>query len=410
MDAELPSGVTPAPTSPPLRVLFVDDERAVLDGLKDLLRKERRRWLLSFAEGPQAGLEAVDAGPFDIVFSDLRMAPVDGAAFLAAVQQRCPSAIRVVLSGSSEKAAALRAATVAHQFLAKPYDGEALRVMLNRAEALKRTVADERVRAWVGGLQALPSIPSTYLDLSYVASNPRASTDDFVRVVERDPAMCSKVLQLVNSAYFGVAQTVVSVKQAVTFLGTETVKTLAISAHVFAVPEPNVPGFSAAGLQANALRTAGLAKRLAGAERDAAFTAAMLCDIGQLVIARAEPSGFGAALRQAQDEGTPLHVHEAAHCGATHMAVGAYLLGVWGLPEALVRVVAGHHEPSTVGEGSDQVLAAVHVATAALAGAPTDEVPQGLDLEFLARSGHAASLPGWLAQAKAARAAPRRAA
>jgi DNA-binding NtrC family response regulator len=115
------------------RILFVDDEAHVLDGLRDLLRRQRREWEMVFALGGDAALRELDAQPFHVVVSDMRIPGIDGAALLALVQERYPETVRIILSGQTEHEAALRAVPVAHQFLAKPCDREQLRRAIDRA-------------------------------------------------------------------------------------------------------------------------------------------------------------------------------------------------------------------------------------------------------------------------------------
>ncbi len=77
-------------TSPSLHVLFVDDEQAILDGLRNSLRKERKRWDMSFALGGQQALEAMKQTPADVVITDMRMPGMDGAELLRQIQRDFP--------------------------------------------------------------------------------------------------------------------------------------------------------------------------------------------------------------------------------------------------------------------------------------------------------------------------------
>ena len=141
------------------RILFVDDEAHVLDGLRDLLRRQRHEWEMVFALGGDAALRELDAQPFDVVVSDMRMPDIDGATLLARVQERHPETVRIFLSGQTEPKAALRAVPVAHQFLAKPCDREQLRQAIDRACLSQALVADPAVRRAAGAAEMLPSAP-----------------------------------------------------------------------------------------------------------------------------------------------------------------------------------------------------------------------------------------------------------
>src|SRR5262249_35044517 len=157
------------------------------------------------ATGATEALAELKIAPVDIVISDMRMPGLDGASLLAKIKEDYPATARLILSGHAERDAILRALPVAHQFLSKPCDATVLRTAIERTCDLHRLLEDEAIRQVVGRLDRLPSVPQTYVELTEAASRPGASTSDFATIIERDPAMSAKVLQLVNSAYFGVA-------------------------------------------------------------------------------------------------------------------------------------------------------------------------------------------------------------
>ena len=115
------------------RILFVDDDPRILEELRDMLRPQRHDWEMAFAPSGDAALALMQASPFDVIVSDMRMPGMDGAALLARVRQEYPQVVRIVLSSHTELSTALRVVPVAHQFLAKPCDAE----MLRRCEFLQ---------------------------------------------------------------------------------------------------------------------------------------------------------------------------------------------------------------------------------------------------------------------------------
>ncbi|MEI8257497.1 MAG: response regulator [Deltaproteobacteria bacterium] len=377
------------------RILFVDDEDAVLDGLRDLLRKESRQWDMVFACGGERALAEVRASPFDIVVSDMRMPGMDGAALLTRVKLECPGTARIVLSGHADRDAIMRAMPVAQQFLCKPCDPVELRAALARTHGLQCLLGNDVIREAVGSVDKLPSVPRTYVELTRLAADPSKGMMDLAAVVERDPAMSAKALQLVNSAYFGVAHRVIAIRQAVAYLGVELLKGLALTSGVFAAMEKRpVAGLSLDRLWKDSLLTARLAKRYLATSQtaDEAFTAGLLHDVGKIVIALSRPQEYANVARLAGAGGGHIHDVEREALGFTHAEAGAYLLGLWGLPFSIVEAVAYHHQPGLVPEGTCDVLAAVHVADA-LTGVTRSRPP--LDAEFLERSGVAAILPAW---------------
>lgn len=381
------------------RVLFVDDEVQVLEGLQNLLRKERRAWDMVFCESGTKALDELAKAPFDVIVSDMRMPGIDGPTLLARVKDEYPSIARLVLSGHADRDAIERAIPVAHQFMSKPCDSALLRSTIERTCGLQAVLHNDAVRKVVGRLERLPSAPATYFELTRVLGRPDAAIDDAVAIIERDPAMVAKILQLVNSAYFGLAQHITSVKRAVSYLGLDLLKGLALSAHVFEAFPEREGGFSIEALQAWSLRVARLAKRLVPdpARRDDAFSAGIVHDIGRIVLAMAMPQAY--ARVHAGGEGT-VSEREHAELGLSHAEAGAYLLGVWGLPITVVEAAAHHHRPSDLAGNDLQVLAAVHAASVLLDRPEgTDAEAHELDAAFLARAGMPLDLARWRAMA-----------
>jgi HD-like signal output (HDOD) protein len=382
------------------RVLFVDDEPAVLDGLRDSLRRDRKRWDMVFARGAEQGLDEVRQARFQVVLSDMRMPGIDGAEFLSRVKAICPEAVRIVLSGQADTEATIRAVLVAQQFLSKPCELQVLRAAIGRACELQRLLCDETMRSVVGLMESLPSVPDAYLRLTRAAADPSKGAAELAREVECDPAMSVKVLQLVNSAFFGVARRVTSIHQAVAYLGVETLKRLALSAQVFsAIERQPVPGFSLEAVQASSLLGANMAKRfLLGSPRaEEAATAALIRDVGKIILAMAFRERYVDAERDVVATGRTAFALERERLGVSHPEVGAYLLGVWGLPLSILEAVCYHHQPSSAPEGPAEVLAAVHAADAFVGCDYADDSSKlPVDLAFLARAGVSIELGRWL--------------
>jgi HD-like signal output (HDOD) protein/ActR/RegA family two-component response regulator len=348
------------------RILFVDDEQRVLEGLEDLLLNKSRKWEMSFVLDGPAALREIQKRDFDVVVTDMRMPVMDGATLLRELQHRHPGVVRIVLSGHAELEAAMRAVPVAHQFVAKPCRADELENIIERACDLNSLINDGRVRDVVGRLQRLPSSPRVYGALTRMLADERTGARDVARVLSRDIAMSAKILQLVNSSFLGVGRRVTNVENAVTYLGMQMVKNLVLSVEVFDVArQPSLRGFAIDALQRDALLVAGCARALCGKDRrmgEDAFMAGLLHDIGKLVLALELPHAFGDALRRSREERIPLVEAEFDEYGLTHAEVGAYLLGLWGLPYPIVEAVAHHHQPRAVAQRGFDALAAVYIA------------------------------------------------
>ena len=387
------------------RVTFVDDDEFLLDGLRDGLRAYRHSWAMSFMPSGEQALASLETEPPDVLISDLRMPGMDGATLLELARERCPAAIRIVLSGHADVKVVARAAGAAHRLIAKPCETGELARVIERSCALqdlaKRVELDRRPI----GASALPSVPRLYAQLTELLRSGRAGAADIARIVETDMAMAAKVLQLANSAYFGRRSPVSKVSEAVAYLGTETLRALVL--HTEAVSElsvdPAIPGFELETLQAHCTRVARVAAAVA-TETDAgrgesAFTAGLLHDIGLLVLAAQDGAGLAELITAAREQVRPLHLVERARHGVTHADIGAHLLALWGLPHPVTEAVAGHHGSEWLKLPFDAV-SATYVANVLVEeleaellsdGAPASE----LDLDYLERAGLGGRLDRW---------------
>jgi HD-like signal output (HDOD) protein len=292
-------------------------------------------------------LTALEGSHFDVIVTDMRMPGMDGAQLLTSVKERFPSIIRIVLSGFFEKEAALRAVAVAHRFLAKPCDPKDLRETIERCCSLSSSLHDDDARSVAGAIGELPSLPGRCAALMEALADPEVAIAQVSRIVEQDVALTAKVLQLVNSAFFGPSQEITNIRTAVSYLGLDILKTLVLSAEVLNVFEPQngIQGFSFEAFQAHSCLTARIASRLPVPKSMVSSTtvAALLHDAGLLVLSSRLPGQFRLALSIATKEQRPLYRVEQEVNGFTHAHVGAYLLGIWGLPQAIVDAVRCHH-------------------------------------------------------------------
>jgi putative nucleotidyltransferase with HDIG domain len=393
------------------RILFVDDEPRLLEGLQRMLRPQRKQWDMAFAaSGPEA-LSILESGRFDMIVTDMRMPGMDGAQLLEEVQKRFPGVIRVVLSGYVERDAALRAAPVAHQFLAKPCDPAMLLAVLERSCSSTSGLADDTTRWVVGAIGKLPSLPSTCACLTTALQDADVSLAEVGGIIERDVGMTAKVLQLVNSAFFGLVHEVATVRGAVGVLGLDTLQQLVLTVEIFRTfrLERSIPGFSLDAFEHHSHFAARIAALLPApkAVSSAAVVAALLHDTGKLILASHLPDQFELALCKSRNENRPLHSVERELTGTSHAEIGAYLLDLWGLPQTIVDAVARHHRPPLSEHPTKEldVLAITHIADALAFETERDESGDAaqsrnlLDAGYVASLGLADQVPGWRARA-----------
>ena len=375
------------------RILFVDDEPNVLAGLRRMLYPLRDQWEMAFAGSGREALQRLEESAFDVLVTDLRMPEMTGVELLGRVRQSFPQITRIVLSGIADLELTLRAATVAHQYLCKPCDAATLHNTLERACTMRQILEDPALRKLISGIEQLPSLPSIYLDLTGILGSGEACAQDIADVITQDMVMTAKILQLVNSPMFALHRKVTNVAEAVTYLGLETVKGLALSVGAFSqFRNPRLSRF-AEELNAHSLQVGFLAREITKSAQSTTataadcFTAGILHDIGKLVLADNRPAEFQEALRNASANGLAAAGAEALVFGASHTEIGAYLLWLWGLPDPVVEAAALHHRPGPAGGA----VLAVHAADALI----HNRTYPAFDMESLAAAGWAAQVPRW---------------
>jgi putative nucleotidyltransferase with HDIG domain len=338
------------------RIVFVDDEPALLD--------DSGAWEVETVRDSASALALLAAEPADVVIADTR---IDGVALLNEVRELYPATIRMLLSDSASPQLLAQASTIAHRFLGKPFQPHELALLIERSCALRDLIGQAEAYRMTVAATALPSRPGVYAQLVEVLSDPSWEAGQIATVLESDVAITAKVLQLANSAFFGVGHRITSVREAVVYLGIETIKSLALTAETFSQFAPSgATGLSIEQFQRHAMLVARIAAGVlpAGRAHQEAVTAALLHDVGKLVMVADDPAHWARLNEEAHRRGVPLHQVELEQDGVTHAAIGAYLLSLWGLPDGVVEAVAHHHDPGALpGVGLDPV-AAVHIANA----------------------------------------------
>jgi HD-like signal output (HDOD) protein/CheY-like chemotaxis protein len=388
------------------KVLFVDDEPALLQGLRRSLREKRNEWDMYFVESGAAALDLLAQSEFDAVISDMRMPGMNGAELLTAVARDHPGLIRMILSGHSDEELIIKVADTAHQFLTKPCEASRIIGTLQRAFDLNAFLGNGKLLEFINGLKHIPSMPLTYQAIIDALKSPTASLHDIGNVIHDDPAMAAKVLQLVNSAFFGLGRRITDCREAATIIGLDTLKSLVLSVGIFSQYEQLAVkdrDFSADELLNESLLVAKLAERIALAEgmpkamADDCFMAGILHDIGLLVLEQNLSEDYVLARKIAMENKLDLSAAEMEVFGANHSAIGAYIIGLWGLPNSVVEAVAFHHTPSESASDTFCPLAAVHAADVLLqsAGKICCENLTRHDTEFLDRFNINEKLSTW---------------
>jgi HD-like signal output (HDOD) protein len=332
------------------RVLIVDEDLGAAEGLAAGLRSRAPAWHVATADSGVAALARLVAQPADLVLASLRLSGMGGAALLATIASEYPDIVRFARPTAEPVDAQLRAATCAHQFVRASADVSAVTAQMARAFSLRDALDSPELRAIVGRVAAVPTLPALYTAIMTELQRPYASMRRIGELVADDPAMAAKMLQMVNSPFFGLQMRVTDPVRAVQLLGLDTVRALVLSTHMletFRKPTRGVIDMDR--LWRHAASVSAIAGGLAeedGAPVDVAQearTAGLLHDIGKLLLVATLPVVSARIGTRSRLERRPSFEIEQEELGVTHAELGGYLLGLWGLPETIVEVTAWHH-------------------------------------------------------------------
>lgn len=351
------------------RVLFVDDEPRVLGGLRRMLRSRLGAWRMEFAGSGREALDTMATQPFDVLVADMRMPGMTGMELLDEVRRLYPCTVRIVLSGQADEGAILCTLGAVHQYLPKPCDAKTFQSVLARAGALREYIANDQLAGLVSQMKTLPSPPALRRQMEQELDSIAPSASAVGKILSLDMGMMAKVLQLSRFPLFGRHARFPSPSETAAIVGLETIRSLALSGQLSShLDATRLSAWPLKTLWSHSVKVGKLARKISRSEKDdpqqaeEAFAAGLLHDVGKLVLAVHFPQEYGSAPRIAANEGTGLDAAERQLFGTSHAEVGAYLLGLWGLPAPIVAAVALHHSPTRIEAHRSGPAAAVHAA------------------------------------------------
>jgi HD-like signal output (HDOD) protein len=348
------------------RILFADTN---VDEMYEYRRQFGPTWeVLAVGTGP-AALEEIRKQPCDVLVADMNLPEMSGAELLNHVRGEFPKTVCFILAPDADRERVMQTVLCAHQFLAKPCDPATLKSHVDRAMALDAWIASNSMRELVARVRTFPTVPSLYIEILSALKSPNATTDQVGRIIAKDMAMMTKLLQVINSACFGLPRKISDPVEAVGLMGFEAVKSMVMTIKLLSQYDKIKPVyFSIDRLWRHSTDVARTAKQLTlmhtedEALAETAFTAGLLHDIGKVVLAANFDEQYRGAQSLARRQKLPAWEVEHEIFGASHGEIGAYLLGLWGMPLDLLEVTALHHQPSRSISREFNTLTAVHIA------------------------------------------------
>ena len=350
-------------------LLFAGGDAAWFSQIERDIRCLQPNWRCTYSADSKQMLEKWASGSFFALVVDGKM--TDGPGLVKALEKEIAQTICLVRCNTHDRAAAAHWKGTGVAFVSEEGDASVLAASVKRAARLRDWMADAAIKKLVAQIRKLPAQPKLHTEVSTELQSPSGSLDTVGRLISQDPVMSAKILQVVNSAFFGMSREISDTTESVMVLGAERIKALILLAAAFSqYSNAKCPGFSIEPIWGHSLQVGLFARAIALAETkntrtaEAAFTAGLLHDIGKLVLAGNLPEMYGTVMRLRTSRNVTTREAEMEMLGTSHAELGACLLATWGLPLPILEAIAWHHQPERSDEHGFSLLAAVHAANA----------------------------------------------
>ncbi|MDP3529811.1 HDOD domain-containing protein [Methylicorpusculum sp.] len=355
-------------------ILFVDDNENILSGIQRQLRPYREQWQLFFAHNGLQALDMLAKQPIDLIVSDMQMPEIRGDQLLKQVSELYPATVRMILSGYADDETLKAGLEVAHQYVSKPCSAEMLREVIAQVFKIQACVTNPKIISGIGDINQLPSLPKIYNELNAIITKENTTSRDIAEIFARDMVLSAKLLQLVNSPYFGLNRKISSLTEAINLIGVKKLNSLVLSAHVksgFPVTNPQMQQYMEYIWQ-DAARVSDLSKLIALSEQqmedrpDQAYLGGLLHNLGLLIFLSRDGDKLNALIDQTKNTQIPVSELETSIFGFNRCEAAAYVLSLWKIPPRVIEAILLQKTPNDSDYDGVNALTAVHTASCLL--------------------------------------------
>lgn len=343
-------------------ILFVDDEIPILKAIRRMFLGSN--YTVFFAESGLDALDILSKNVIDLIISDIKMPEMDGYELLSKVMVMYPSTIRIALSGYAGEDLIFRAIknNLARAYFLKPWVDENLKTAIDEMFKTQELLKSKNLLDIVNSFDTIPTLPGLYMRLNTLIQK-NADIDKISSIIQEDPAISSKILQLANCAYFGSKTG--SVKKAIMNLGLINIKNVILTSEIFELLPNNSKekellwdhSSLTNQIMVKTYKTL-LNKKLL--DKDA--SAGLMHDIGKIILLKNFPEQYENVFIDVQKKNIPFSQAEKVSLGVSHDDIGAYLLNWWGLPDSMVEAALYHHHPLNSSELHRELVCTIHIA------------------------------------------------
>lgn len=334
-------------------ILFVDDEPNIIQGIRRMMFPFRKEWNLFYAIGAEEALEIIRREQIAIIISDMRMPKIDGVELLGIVKNEKPEIIRVILTGQSEKEKLILSSNLVHRCLFKPCKTNVLISSIKELLESRKDIEKNNLMEILDQLGELPVLPEVYLQLQEELNSPVVSIQKIVNIISREPMIVAKVLQLVNSSFFGLPVKIINLMQAINYIGISIIKTLVLYSKLFSTMKLSSENQAfIEKVWSHSIEVANLVLKILKNENadksktEEAYIAGILHDIGKAFLIQTD-SGTDYNTHEVYENSEAVIAAERKIYNSDHAVVGSYILGLWKFSNGIVEAVKYHHTITT---------------------------------------------------------------
>ncbi|WP_378956014.1 HDOD domain-containing protein [Pelosinus sp. sgz500959] len=347
------------------KILFVDDEVQILKSLNRLFMDTEYE-VFTAGSGKEA-LDILATEKIDMIITDMRMPEMDGSQLLHQVKELYPNSLRIILSGYAEKNTVLQALqkNIAKLYILKPWENDKLIELVDQLFETENILRDSNLLGLINKVDELPTIKSSYRQIMELIDQD-ADLAKIASAIEKDHSIATKILHIINSAFYEVKTG--SVKHAITYLGLSTIRNILLTTSI--VDSLNMNGLYGTRLEllwnhsficskiVNIIYEKLLLKKLSENE----ISAGLLHNIGIVLLLKLFPEKYIEVFHKEEREKTSLLQIEQEALNVTHQQTGGYLLRWWELPHPIVEAALYHHTPFATGIIHRELIYAVNIA------------------------------------------------
>lgn len=394
------------PTEVNIKVMLLDPHGEYLNWPKKL-QKTHQNWEVFCIDDPETLISRLEIDHYDAIIISSAVKDYTELSVLRRAQEVSPSILRFQLGSKLETPKEIaQKVELTHRIFPDPSNIEKIAETIEYLFKITRLINRPTLKHFISQNKRLPAAPTTYKDLTQELSSDTTDARKIGAIVEQDPALSAKIIQLVNSSYFGLPRQISHIPEAVSIIGIRMLRGLALSSQTSDIypPHKNWKYFSFEKVNQRSLLVARLARDICqdiGTDKgimEQAFLGGLLHDVGILVMASQDPASYLKVLQYSVKEEKPLHAAERKITGVYHGEVGAALMALWNIPALTVEAILFHPIPFLSKDQSFQPLTAVHVADALIPPVwqhKTSQMNSQLSEAYLERIGHLNDLHRW---------------